>query len=250
MIMPIKMISVTGLVGASLVLLLVGSPLRATQTTWAVSNGSNDSAKEISRPQFLYEFLVLGMSCNGCAESAEKTLKTNIRDIIKLEIDFGLKKGFLETASAIEISEIRNALGSLGFEARFASDPPRPEPLSDEEKTELDIKIISKGNEVVLEDHLAPGKFTIIDYYADWCGPCHLLSPRLERLVKERHDVALRIIDISNWDSQVARQATREFKLAGLPYVRIYGQDGRFVGEVQGNYIEKIQALIEKKEKE
>lgn len=232
------------------VMLLVGSTLWATRTIRAVSDGSNDSANETSRPHFQYEFLVLGMSCDGCAKSAEKALKTKIRNILRLEIDFGSKKGFIETASTIEESEIRNALGSLGFEAHFAGDLPGPEPLSEEEKAELDIEIISKGNEVVLEDYLAPGKFTIIDYYADWCGPCHLLSPRLERLVKESNNVALRVIDISNWESPVAKQATREFKLAGLPYVRVYGQNGRFVGEVQGNYIEKIQALIEKEEKE
>lgn len=232
------------------VVLLVGNTLWTTRTIWAGSDGSNDSANETLQPSFQYKFLVLGMSCDGCAKNAEKTLKTEIRNILNLEIDFESKKGFIETASAIEESEIRKALESLGFEAQFANDLPRLEPLSEKEKAELDIEIISRGNEVALEDFLAPSKFTIIDYYAHWCGPCHLLSPRLERLVKESNNVALRVIDISDWKSQVAKQATREFKLAGLPYVRVYGPDGSFVGEVLGNYIEKIQALIETEEKE
>lgn len=229
----------------AVLVLLAGSLLWETPTVQAGADRPNDSAIGTPDTNFQYEFLVLGMSCDDCAKSAKKALKTNIRNILKLEIDFESKRGFIESSSLIEASEIRRALGTLGFEARFARDLPKPEPLSEEAKVKLDIEMISKGKEVDLKEFLAPGKFTIFDYYAEWCGPCHLLSPRLERLVSERNDIALRVIDIGNWKSAVAKQATREFRLSGLPYVRIYNQAGRFVGEVQGNYFEKIQALIE-----
>ncbi len=56
--------------------------------------------------------------------------------------------------------------------------------------------------------------------------------------------MAVRKIDVVSWESEAARQATREFKLPGLPYVRVYGPDGRVLGVVSGNDISKIRALL------
>jgi thioredoxin 1 len=113
-----------------------------------------------------------------------------------------------------------------------------------EERARLDIKVASNGEAFDLRRHLAPGKYTVVDFWAEWCGPCHVLTPKIERLVQQRSDVALRTIDLKNWESAAAKQATKEFKLPGLPYVRVYGPDGEFVGEVVGNDIEKIERLV------
>jgi hypothetical protein len=71
-----------------------------------------------------------------------------------------------------------------------------------------------------------------------------VLTPKIERLVVERPNVALRTIDLKQWDSAAGKQATKEFKVPGLPYVRVYGPDGKFVGEVVGNDIAKIRRLV------
>ncbi len=120
------------------------------------------------------------------------------------------------------------------------------ESLSEAEKAGLDIETASKGEALSIRDHLAAGKTTIFDYYADWCGPCHLLSPKLERLVLEYQNLALRKVDIGDWETEVAKQATKEFGLPGLPYVRIYGPSGKLVGTVHGNRIEEVEEIIRK----
>lgn len=68
-------------------------------------------------------------------------------------------------------------------------------------------------------------------------------------MAQENKQVAVRIIDIPHWQSPVAKQATREFKLPGLPYVRVYGPTGNFLGAVQGDGFEKIKALLDKEKK-
>ena len=103
---------------------------------------------------------------------------------------------------------------------------------------------MSHGNAIRIKDHLARGKVTIFDYYADWCGPCHLLSPKLERLVLRYENVALRKVDLVDWKSKAARQATREFKLPGLPFTQVYDDRGKLLGQVEGNAIEEIEKLI------
>jgi len=87
-----------------------------------------------------------------------------------------------------------------------------------------DISVITHGDEVDLTAHLAPGKFTVFDFYAIWCPPCRALSPALERLATEHPDrLAIRKVDIVDWTMPVAEQ----YRVVSLPYLILYGPDGR-----------------------
>ena len=195
-----------------------------------------------AQPAFVSEFEIAGFSCDGCAATASDALK-KVPGVTRVDVTFATRRGRVESTRQIAPAEIRTALGKFGFEARFAGDVVVA-PLTPRERAALDIKVASKGEAFILRDHLARGKFTIIDFWAEWCGPCHVLTPKIEHLVKERADVALRTVDLQNWESGAAKQATKEFKLAALPYVRVYGPDGKFIGDVVGNDIEKIKRLI------
>jgi thiol-disulfide isomerase/thioredoxin len=90
-----------------------------------------------------------------------------------------------------------------------------------------DIQVVSKGEPVNLRDYLVPGKYTLFDYYADWCPPCRRLSPRLEELARQHANLAVRKIDIVSWSHPVARQQG----VADLPYLRLFDPEGRLVAE-------------------
>ena len=188
------------------------------------------------------EFEIAGFSCDGCAATATSALE-KVPGVTKIEVTYATRRGRIESARAIPPAEIRAALAKFGFEARFPGDLVRPR-LTAEQRAALDIKVASTGEAFVLREHLARGKYTVVDFWAEWCGPCHVLTPKIEHLVNDRSNVALRTIDLQSWESPAAKQATEEFKLAGLPYVRVYGPDGKFIGEVVGNDIEKIKRLI------
>lgn len=103
-----------------------------------------------------------------------------------------------------------------------------------------DVETISRGSEVVLEDHLVPGKYVLFDFYADWCGPCRALEPHLNALAG-RHDdrLALRKIDVVNWDSAVARQ----HRLSSIPHLVLYGPDGvRLAAGDAGSVLRRLEA--------
>ena len=74
---------------------------------------------------------------------------------------------------------------------------------------------------------MAPGKITIVDFYAEWCGPCRRISPQLEQLTKDDPDVVLLKIDIVNWETPV----TRQFGIASVPNVRVFGRTGSQLGD-------------------
>jgi thiol-disulfide isomerase/thioredoxin len=61
------------------------------------------------------------------------------------------------------------------------------------------VKVISHGAPVDITKHLALGSVTVVDFYADWCGPCKWLSPHLEQMARSNPEIALRKIDIVNW---------------------------------------------------
>jgi thiol-disulfide isomerase/thioredoxin len=102
------------------------------------------------------------------------------------------------------------------------------------------IEVISHGAQVDINQHLALGNVTIVDFYADWCGPCRQLSPSLEQMARSDPDVALRKIDIVNWKTPVARQ----FNVHSIPQVNVYNRGGSLVGTVVGADIDEIKRYV------
>ncbi len=189
------------------------------------------------------KFVVLGMSCDACAKTATQALR-KLSGVNNVEVDFDTKQATVSADSSLTREAIRETLGSIGFEAQFPDDPSRAKPLTDIEREKLDIAIVTHGEAFQVKDYLSKGKFTVFDFYAEWCGPCHLLTPKLERLVLQNKNVALRKVDIVSWKSDAAKQATKEYEMPGLPYVRVYGPSGDFIGAVTGNHYDKIKKLI------
>lgn len=192
------------------------------------------------------DFQVSGMTCPGCADKATKVLQEKIAELATVTIDYESKMGTVavKAANADTKGEIRSALGTLGFEVQFAGETPRPQILTEIDREELDILTVTHGDAIDVREHLAENKFTLVDYYADWCAPCRVLEPMLERLLLKYDNVALRRVDIVSWYSDMAKQASREFHLEGLPYVQVYDPDGKLLGFSMGLSIKPIEALL------
>ncbi|MGO4300310.1 thioredoxin family protein [Leifsonia sp. RAF41] len=79
------------------------------------------------------------------------------------------------------------------------------------------------------EDVLAAPGTTIVEFWAEWCGPCRALSPILQQL-QEEHSDRIRIVKI-NADENM--QTTVAYKALALPVMKVF-RDGEVVKTIIG----------------
>lgn len=100
--------------------------------------------------------------------------------------------------------------------------------------------------------HLTEGAFdkavsqgvTLVDFWADWCGPCKMLGPVIENLA-ERYEGRARIckVDVTAENALAAR-----FDIVSIPTVLIFEDGGlreQMVGlQPESAYTAKLDALL------
>jgi thioredoxin 1 len=69
----------------------------------------------------------------------------------------------------------------------------------------------------------------LVDFFADWCGPCKALHPALEELAKDFNGVA--VISKINVDQSPELEA--QFKVRSIPAL-FYFKNGEIVGTQNG----------------
>lgn len=67
------------------------------------------------------------------------------------------------------------------------------------------------------EEVLQAAQPVLVDFYADWCGPCRMLRPTLEELSEERTDVKFAAINIDE-NADLAD----EFDISSIPCVILF----------------------------
>ena len=69
----------------------------------------------------------------------------------------------------------------------------------------------------------------VVDFGAEWCGPCHALGPIVEGLAAE----AGGRWELVKVDIEADRRLARDFELRSIPAVKMF-HDGRVVAEFVG----------------
>lgn len=78
-------------------------------------------------------------------------------------------------------------------------------------------------------DALANGdKPLLVDFYADWCGPCRMLAPILEEIAAEHPELTVAKVNVDN-----DRALASKFGIVSIPYVALI-QNGEVVASVLG----------------
>ena len=94
------------------------------------------------------------------------------------------------------------------------------------------------------EELVNSGKPMVLDFWAEWCGPCRMVSPIIDELATEYEGrVTIGKMDVDNNNEVVA-----QFGIRNIPTV-LFFKDGQFVDKQVGAaqkpaFVAKVDALL------
>ena len=79
-----------------------------------------------------------------------------------------------------------------------------------------------------LQGLLDSGKPLVIDFWAEWCGPCRMLSPIVDEVAEERTDVKVGKVNVDEQPDLAA-----QFGVMSIPTLLVFEQ-GKLVRQAVG----------------
>ncbi len=91
--------------------------------------------------------------------------------------------------------------------------------ISEVSEQEFQAKVIERSKQVPV----------VVDFWAEWCGPCRTLGPALEEAVRKRGGE----IELAKVDTDANQRIARDFQIQSIPAVKAF-KDGKVVAEFIG----------------
>ncbi len=83
----------------------------------------------------------------------------------------------------------------------------------------------------------------VVDFYADWCGPCKAVAPQFNALAAEHGNDDRTIfvkVDVDNLPA-----AAEAAGVSGMPTFQVW-RDGRCVASLMGANVERLRAMVKR----
>jgi thioredoxin 1 len=91
------------------------------------------------------------------------------------------------------------------------------------------VKPVNATTDTFKQEVLEAELPVIVDFWAEWCGPCRMISPVLEEMAQEYHD-KLKIVKV-NVDEE--GQLAMDYKVTGIPLLGVFHK-GQLVKQLVG----------------
>lgn len=87
---------------------------------------------------------------------------------------------------------------------------------------------VIKINKQNLEELKKSEKPLLLDFYADWCGPCRMVSPIIDEIADERDDISVGKINVD-----AEQELAAEFEVYSIPTLVVI-KNGEVVNRASG----------------
>lgn len=88
------------------------------------------------------------------------------------------------------------------------------------------------------EQVLSSNKYVFVDFYADWCGPCRMISPIIENLSRANGHIVFVKINVDH-----AQELTRKYSVSAMPTFMAF-TDGVKTKEIVGADKSGVEAAV------
>ena len=85
-----------------------------------------------------------------------------------------------------------------------------------------------KLNQNNFDNFIENDKAVLLDFYADWCGPCKMMMPIVEEIAKENPRIAVGKVNVDD-----SPELARRFGIISIPTI-IVMRHGEIVSRVSG----------------
>lgn len=90
------------------------------------------------------------------------------------------------------------------------------------------MEVLKISNDNFKKEVLEETKTVLVDFYADWCGPCKMLAPVIEAAAKENESTKFVKINVDE-----AQELAMEYNIMSIPTLVVI-KEGKEVNRVVG----------------
>ena len=101
------------------------------------------------------------------------------------------------------------------------------------------MPVIKINKENFASEVLNSNKPVLLDFYADWCGPCRMVGPIVSEIANERNDVKVGKINVDEQPELAA-----QFQVMSIPMLAVI-KNGKLENKIVGyRPKEQIEAML------
>lgn len=126
---------------------------------------------------------------------------------------------FVDQASSLELKELGEALAKYPQFAGSERIKRARKHLLVKEETSVgqkykDFEIVNNGKTQRLSDYVGNGHYTLVDFWASWCGPCIRETEVIKKLYEKYNGKGLEFLGVAVWDEpQNTQKAIEKYNL-------------------------------------
>ena len=92
----------------------------------------------------------------------------------------------------------------------------------------MNVMSLIKATKDNINEILASEKRVLIDFYADWCGPCQMTAPFIEQIANEHPEYVVAKVNVDE-ETELAAQ----YDVRGIPLLMVF-ENGEVIRQAAG----------------